>query len=278
MSWQQYNGKPFSKQDNVNLSKQVKRFNRKAKRIIQKYENENIMLPELLSVKKIKEDIQYKQDLNNLYRSINRFMKKGSEELTTIGKNVKITKWQKHEIELGKQRSERNITNKINKIEESIKKLDLYDVDKETKYREFKFDTDEIKRLQSNKESLKNIKNRDKQSMENLVRRIDRFSNLSRLARQNKIYKENYIHTISEKFRYEDDYEEFIEFLEDIDEDDFFAMINYDEIARDIKTIYEEMESISKGKSYYSSNEFFDKIKNAWYDKADFLDRIGRIT
>jgi len=275
MSWQQYNGKPFSKQDNLTLAKQVKRFNRKAKRIIQKYENENIMLPELLSVKKIKEDIQYKQDLNNLYRSINRFMQRGSEELTTIGKNVKITKWQKHEIELGKQRSERNITNKINKIEESIKKLDLYDVDKETKYREFKFDTDEIKRLQSNKESLKNIKNRDKQSMENLVRRIDRFSSLSRLAKQNKIYKENYIHTISEKFSYEDDYEEFIEFLEDIDEDDFFAMINYDEIARDIKTIYEEMESISKGKSFYSSSEFFDKIKNAWYDKADFLDRIG---
>ncbi len=84
MRWQQFNGIPFKSRDAEELQRQVNRFNKKLKRIKRKYENEDIMLPDKLSVKQLKQDIQSRKDLNNFYKTVDRFMRRDCEELVTL--------------------------------------------------------------------------------------------------------------------------------------------------------------------------------------------------
>ena len=258
----------FNNTENIKLRKEVNRFNRKLKRLLKKYENENIMLPNLLSTTQIKQEIKYKNDLNNLYRSINRFMTRGSEKIITLKSGLKMTNYQKHELELQMRRSRRNIEKQIDILETKKDELGLKNYNKSMKYQEYKFLTDEVERLKANKESLYGLnKKKNKEQVKNLIKRIDKYSSKSRIEQRNQIYKENYIETIKHVFGYEEGVEDFIKFLEDIDVNDFYSMIAYDDIASNIKTIYKEGYSISQNKSLYSEDEYLDRIKNAWYKK-----------
>lgn len=260
MAWQQINGIPFSKRDSSDLSKAVNRFNRKLRRLRKKYENEDIMLPDLLSTRELKTNIQDRRDLRNQLKSIERFMRKDSEEIIKLDSGIKMTKYQRYEIRIGIIRAKANLRSRI-------KDLDKYDTETGNPtidFARYRLKSDEKTNIERKINSLKNVDKRDRTSLSRLIKRIDLYSSHSRLYQKNVTYKENYIETIKKVFEYTDGLDSFIKQLEDIDPIEFYGIISYNDIASDIKFIYQEAQRISKGVADESIDEYFNDIKSAW--------------
>lgn len=91
----------WNENDNKELAKSVKNFNAKVKRLEKKYEGQNVILPEKVSVKELKDLVNTRRDLQREMKSLQRFTQRGSEKLVTIDNtdnNITLTEWQKKEM------------------------------------------------------------------------------------------------------------------------------------------------------------------------------------
>lgn len=87
--------------DSERLAKAVKNFNAKITRLEKKDPQNKNALPERMSVKQLKELIGTRQDLNREINALQRFTRRGAEEIISVPENdynLKITKWQKEEM------------------------------------------------------------------------------------------------------------------------------------------------------------------------------------
>lgn len=81
------------------LRKEIERFNRKITRLKQKGDPVvTAALPERLSYKKLKKDIVSRSELNRLYKSIERFTARGSEQKVKTKSGVETTKFELADI------------------------------------------------------------------------------------------------------------------------------------------------------------------------------------
>ena len=93
----------WRKKDLHNLRKAVKRFNAKIDRIAKKNPQVKQYLPEKMSVRQIRTEITERKDFNRILKSVNRFMQRGAENLTTLGNGVIITRFEKRELQYARQ-------------------------------------------------------------------------------------------------------------------------------------------------------------------------------
>lgn len=96
----QYNIR-WSENDLKELKRSVKNFNAKVKRLETKYKNSDVILPEKLSVKELKEIVTTRRDLQRELKSLQSFTQRGSEEIVDIpntNNNIQMTKWQREEM------------------------------------------------------------------------------------------------------------------------------------------------------------------------------------
>ena len=91
----------WSEADVKNLSKAVRNFNAKVKRLEKKYSDiPEAVLPEKVSMKEMREVIGTRRDLQKELKSLQSFTQRGSEQLvdTNTNDNIKVTDWQKKEL------------------------------------------------------------------------------------------------------------------------------------------------------------------------------------
>lgn len=91
----------WQQSDYLELTRAVKNFNAKITRLGKKNPEIKNALPEKASVRQLKELIATRNDLKREINSLRRFSKKGQEELVLAPDNeynLKITKWQRNEI------------------------------------------------------------------------------------------------------------------------------------------------------------------------------------
>lgn len=91
----------WNESDEQALSRAVKNFNAKISRLEKKDPQNKTALPERMSVKQLKELIDTRQDLNREINSLQRFTRRGAEEIVSIPDNdysLKLTKWQREEM------------------------------------------------------------------------------------------------------------------------------------------------------------------------------------
>lgn len=97
----QYNIR-WTENDSKQLSKSVKNFNAKVKRLEKKYEGiAGVVIPEKLTVREMRELIGTRRDLQKELKSLQSFTQRGSEEIVRAETQdtIFITKWQKQELE-----------------------------------------------------------------------------------------------------------------------------------------------------------------------------------
>lgn len=118
----------WTKDDKQNLRKAVTNFNKKISRL-ERLGRKN--LPEKVSYKELIKGseelsdsygnvtkyrnfpILSRRELRNTINSLQRFTKRGSEEIVTLQSGEQITKWQKREIGILKRRAKRDINSRI---------------------------------------------------------------------------------------------------------------------------------------------------------------------
>lgn len=96
----QYNIR-WSENDNKELQRSVKNFNAKLKRLEEKYSGTDVILPEKITVKQMRELVNTRRDLQRELKSLQKFTQRGSEEVVSVPKtdnNIQLTKWQKEEM------------------------------------------------------------------------------------------------------------------------------------------------------------------------------------
>lgn len=87
--------------DEKELQRVVKNYNAKLSRLAKKNPEMKNALPDRVSAAQLRDMIETRQDLNRELNSLRRFSQKGAEELVEVPDNdynLKITKWQKDEI------------------------------------------------------------------------------------------------------------------------------------------------------------------------------------
>lgn len=87
----------WRKNDIKDLQNYVRKFNAKITRTEKKNPAAKEFLPQRLNVRDLQESITERKDFNNLKRSVDRFMKRGAENITQLANGVTTTKWQKEE-------------------------------------------------------------------------------------------------------------------------------------------------------------------------------------
>lgn len=96
----QYNIR-WSENDSKELARSVRNFNAKVKRLEEKYKDSDVIIPERLSVKELREIITTRRDLQRELKSLQRFTQRGSEKIVDIpntNNNIQMTKWQREEM------------------------------------------------------------------------------------------------------------------------------------------------------------------------------------
>lgn len=87
---------------NSEVKRVVKNYNAKVKRVENLYKGRSdVVIPERVSVKELKSLVGTKRDLSRELNSLKRFSKRGAEQLVdvpVVEDNIKITKWQKTEM------------------------------------------------------------------------------------------------------------------------------------------------------------------------------------
>ncbi len=103
--------------DAQKLSKAVRNFNQKRRRLIAKNPEMEKYLPEAKSVRSLKKEIKTRSTFNNTIKSLQRFSKKGNEQLIELSSGAIITKYEKQEARynfLRKERFKASIRKKAN--------------------------------------------------------------------------------------------------------------------------------------------------------------------
>ena len=91
----------WNENDSKELARSVRNFNAKVKRLEKKYTGQDVILPEKVSIKDIKDLVNTRRDLQREIKSLQRFTTRGSEKFVTIpntDNNITLTKWQKEEM------------------------------------------------------------------------------------------------------------------------------------------------------------------------------------
>ena len=93
----------WNESDAKELARSVKNFNAKVARLESKFAGTDVIIPERVSVKQMKELIATRQDLNRELNSLHRFTERGSETIITVpntDNNIQLTQWQKNEMSI----------------------------------------------------------------------------------------------------------------------------------------------------------------------------------
>lgn len=85
-------------QDRKTLARTVKNFNAKITRLEKKHPELKEFLPEKISVKDLKSNIETRQDFNRELKSLKRFSKKGAEKPILSKSGITTTAWEKKEV------------------------------------------------------------------------------------------------------------------------------------------------------------------------------------
>ncbi len=208
--------------DERELKRVVRNFNAKIDRLAKKDPQNANALPEKVRVGQLKELIDTRQDLKRELKSLQRFSKRGSEELVTIPDsqyNIKITQWQKQEMSIRAGL----VTRKRKKRKNELEEIEVTSRGEKLGYTAGQFGmgrADEI--------ALRPIK-----AFYRTMNRVDvnkRFKSLVKQSqstyfnRADEQYRQNYIKSLIENYNSED-IEDVIKKIEDMNINDFISQV-----------------------------------------------------
>lgn len=109
--------------DESNLTNLVRQFNAKVGRLVKSNPDLSEALPKRLTKAEFKENIRTRQDYNREVNKYKRFLRKGAENIKEFKQGVKITEWEKKELDI----MARTVSNARRRELERVESVPLYD-------------------------------------------------------------------------------------------------------------------------------------------------------
>lgn len=190
----------YNKQLNASINSIVRNYNAKIKRL-EKVEEE-LYLPELTSVKEIKESVTSRKELNRMLKDLQRYSERGMEKTIRFASGLKMSKYQSETLKRNLKIAKAKTTREINQFTSST--IKVFGIPQNTpheydesylnlKAQREKLNKDistlnkkELERLQSNIEDVLYSEERELQYKENWIDMIDKLSYYGEIDKEKK--------------------------------------------------------------------------------------------
>lgn len=172
--------------DEEKLNRTIRNFNAKLSRLIKKDPALKDVLPEKLSKQALKKNLETRKDFNNFIKSAQRFSTKGTERVIANDYGVKITAWEKRELQY-----KLNAINARRRQERKIAEMtEVMDRGKAQGYKTVQMGTTRFNALLPKSFHFEKMRRADFQSF---VRVVTKQAAASFPWKQKEQYKENYL-------------------------------------------------------------------------------------
>lgn len=208
--------------DNESLRKAVRNYNAKIARLEKKDPQNKSALPDKMSVKQLKNLIETRQDLNREINALQRFTRRGAEEIISVPDNdynLKITKWQKEEM-----------TRRVGVINQrrARRAAQLRDVEMTSRGEKLGYTVGDFGMGKAEEVALKPISAfTSKMNQADLKKKFSHIMKESQdnyYSKKEEQFRKTFVETLKRNY-HEDDIEDIIEDIEDMDYNDFYSEV-----------------------------------------------------
>ena len=174
----------YDKKLNQEINKTIKNFNQKIARL---QKDERKLLPSKISKKELKENAYTRTELKRKLKELQRFSKRGAEDIIETKGGVKLTKYELSNIKRENARIKRNITREINRLK--IEKPKIFGKMQTSTFSEMG-DSDYLNLVARRKALEKDINKLSREEYERFTKLIEKTGKNQQYM--NNIFKDNY--------------------------------------------------------------------------------------
>lgn len=181
----------YNQKLNTNINRIVRNYNAKIKRL--ERSEEELYLPDLTSVKEIKEGAKNRRELNRMLKDLERFSERGMEKTVTFASGVEMSRYQAEKLKRNIRIAKAKTTRQINEFKSTP--IKVFGIPQNTPYQ---YDEAYLN-LKTQRENLeKNIYQMNRKQIERLESNLEDIIYSYEMEEQ---YKDNWIDMI-EKLSY----------------------------------------------------------------------------
>ena len=180
----------YDKKLDQEINRTIKNFNQKIARL-EKQEKE--LLPSKITKKELKSSVYTRQELQRKLKELQRFSKRGAEEVITTRGGIRLTKYELNEIKRENARVKRNITREINRLK--VNKPKIFGKTQSSTFSEMG-DTDYLNLVARRKALEKDINKLSRDEFERFIKLIEKTCKSQQYM--NTVFKENYFEMLTD--------------------------------------------------------------------------------
>ena len=186
----------YDKKLNQEINRTIKNFNQKIARL-EKQERE--LLPSKITKKDLKSSVYTRAELQRKLKELQRFSKRGVEDIIETKGGVKLTQYELSNIKRENARIKRNITREINRLK--VEKPKIFGKTQTSTFSEMG-DTDYLNLVARRKALEKNIDKLSREEFERFTKLIEKTGKNQQYM--NNIFKQNYFEMLTDLAYYFD--------------------------------------------------------------------------
>lgn len=180
----------YDKKLNQEINRTIKNFNQKIARL-EKQERE--LLPSKITKKELKESVYTRAELQRKLKELQRFSKRGAEDIIETEGGVKLTEYELSNIKRENARLKRNITREINRLK--VDKPKVFGKTQTSTFSEMG-DSDYLNLLARRKALEKDINKLTPKEYERFKKLVDKTGKSQQYM--NSVFKENYFEMLTD--------------------------------------------------------------------------------
>ena len=224
----------YDKKLNQEINRTIKNFNQKIARL-EKQEKE--LLPSKITKKDLKTSVYTRSELQRKLKELQRFSKRGAEDIITTSGGIRLTKYELNEIKRENARVKRNITREINRLK--FNKPKIFGKTQTSTFSEMG-DTDYLNLVARRKALEKDINKLSRDEFERFTKLIEKTGKSQQYM--NNIFKEKYFEMLTDLAYYFDYDKDKLNKLRDklmkLKPNDFLKLFKEDKSIRAILDYY----------------------------------------
>lgn len=233
----------FRRKDAGRLSYAVREFNNK----IRGLEGlEKKYAPEEVTYKDIKSRITTRREYNRVLKALRRFKRSGQEDLVNFGDNI-ISKWERHEVNLARQRALPRM------------RIELMELYKSNPLARFGMKSEAITTLEKNIENLENLEKLSGRDFQTSIERAKKKGIKDYDLYEQSLYMTNYLKGLKDKqFKTFSNYKLFYDYIKKLRPDEFYEFINKSTIMSDLFIWYDSEQGELTYSGFMSNEDAFN--------------------
>ena len=257
----------YDKKLNQEINRTIKNFNQKIARL-EKQERE--LLPSKITKKDLKESVYTRSELQRKLKELQRFSKRGAEDIITTRGGVRLTKYELNEIKRENARIKRNITREINRLK--VNKPKIFGKSQSATFSQMG-DTDYLNLVARRKALEKDINKLSREEFERFTKLVEKTGRNQEYM--NNIFKENYFDMLTKTayyFDYDNDKLNMLkQKLMSLKPNDFLKLFKED---KSIRAILDYYPVVTNSFNAINPDDIREDVINLYNNLVDNIDEI----